>query len=88
MEGEVEWDCLADGKQDKGLSSSGPAQNESTDKKKSALAVQVTEMVQNDRNGVTTTSISENVLKSDAENHVTVEDAYEFDEDLDKVASA
>jgi uracil-DNA glycosylase len=42
VEGEVEWDCLADGKQDKGLPPSERVQKESTDKK-STSAVHVTE---------------------------------------------
>ena len=74
MEGEVEWDCLADGKQDKGLPPSEPVQKESTDMK-STSTVHVTEMVQNDQDGVTSSSIGEKVVTSDGEDHVTVEDA-------------
>lgn len=85
VEGEVEWDCLAEGKQAKGLPPKDPIQTKPTDKE-SAVAVQVTETIQRDANGAT--SSDETVVANDGKDHVTIEDAYEFDDELDHLANA
>ena len=81
VEGEVEWDCLTEGKQRKGLPPKENVRNaelvaakQGTDKK--------------DSNGYAMSILQERVVVEDRTEGTTVEDAYEFDdEELDKLLS-
>jgi len=86
VEGEVEWDCLADEKKGKGLPPKDPI------RKKEAISVpavaaDVTEIVKKDSDASATLEkkVAVEVGKEDA----TIEDAYEFDdEEMNKLFSS
>jgi uracil-DNA glycosylase len=86
VEGEVEWDCLAEGKQGKGLPVGETGKKELVDK--AATAVLVTGSIQKVASGAESASVEEMVAAKDGKDNVTIEDAYEFDDELDRVASA
>ena len=82
VEGEVEWDCLADGKQGKGL----PPKNASQEADKNSITAGSQGTVSKDAKGTTTVKTSAVVVGDGVD--ATVEDAYEFDdEELDKALS-
>jgi uracil-DNA glycosylase len=78
VEGEVEWDCLADEKKGKGLPPKEPI------RKKEAISVpavevKVTEIVKNDSDASAT--VEKEVAVEDGREDATIEDAYEFDDE-------
>ena len=80
VEGEVEWDCLAEGKQGKGLSPKEPVHKQQVDPK-AVVSAQVTENVKKNSDGDATASVEKNVVVGDGKEETTVEDAYEFDDE-------
>lgn len=82
VEGEVEWDCLAEGKQGKGLPPKTLGQKQLGDSK-AAVTVRVAETIQREANGATGASVEERTAVKDGKDHITIEDAYEFDDELD-----
>ena len=87
VEGEVEWDCLADDKKGRGLPPSEPAHKTQADTQPAVVA-QVTETIKKDSNGDTSATVEKKVVVGDGKEEATIEDAYEFDdEELSKVLS-
>jgi len=88
VEGEVEWDCLAEGKGGKGLPPKEPihseqkkdVENKMEDKKDEVVKTSVTETVKKDEKG-TTTKVEKSVEIGDGKDDTTVEDAYDFDDE-------
>jgi uracil-DNA glycosylase len=89
VEGEVEWDCLADGKQSKGLPPKGPSLKDDASVK-SAVVAQVTKTVKvGEINGGRVTVEEKTAVSEDSKNDAPREDLDEFeDEELDKILSS
>ena len=88
VNGEVEWDCLADGKRNKGLPSKGPGRNDDAPPKP-AVAAQLTRTVKGDviegRNAVP----EKTTLVANPRNDAGIGGPDEFeDEELDKMLSS
>ena len=78
MEGEVEWDCLAEGKQGRGLLPKDSPKRGNAESKQIAAA-RFTERVKEGAND--STLKTETMVLDDSKEGPTVDDAYEFDED-------
>lgn len=89
VEGEVEWDCLADGKQSKGLPPKGPSLKDDA-AMKPAVATQVKKTVTvGEINGGRVTVEEKTAVSEDSKNDAPREDSDEFeDEELDKMLSS
>ena len=86
VEGEVEWDCLAEEKKNKGLPGNDPIQKKSLETK--PVVAQVKETVKEDPKTKDTTTILEKTLTvGDAKAQSTVEDEFD-DEELDQLLSS
>jgi len=80
VEGEVEWDCLADGKQGKGLHPKKPIPKNQVDPQP-VVAAQVTETVKNNSNRDASALIEKTGVVGNGKEKTTIEDAYEFDDE-------
>ena len=79
VEGEVEWDCLANGKQGKGLLPK-PIHKSQVDPQP-VVAAQVAETVKKSSNGDACGSIEKTGVLGNGKEETTIEDAYEFDDE-------
>jgi uracil-DNA glycosylase len=79
VEGEVEWDCLAEGKQGRGFGTNGSLPTAALNGKQRAH-VQQTEVVTDGKPGPALKSLSESTV-TDKDHESTGEDAYEIDEE-------
>ena len=85
VEGEVEWDCLADEKRNRGLPSNPDATNKQIDN--SGILVCQTDI--REKNSAGNAASETKSAFDDGENDATTEDAHEFDdEQLDKMLSS
>lgn len=86
IEGEVEWDCLAEGKQGRGLAQKESIQGNGADMQP-AVAPRITETGKGTTSGDAKETVEKTVVFGDKE-AATVEDAYDFDdEELSKLLS-
>lgn len=80
VEGEVEWDCLADDKKGRGLPPKGSVHKEGVNTKP-AVAAQVKETVKKESNGDAFTTVEEKMAVGNGKDETAIEDAYEFDDE-------
>jgi uracil-DNA glycosylase len=86
IEGEVEWDCLAEGKKNKGLPGNTPIQSRPEEMK--PVVSQVKETVKEDsKTGDRTTTVGKTLVVGDTKVQTTVEDEFD-DEELDQLLSS
>jgi len=88
VDGEVEWDCLADDKQNKGLLPKGPGLEKNASATP-AVAAQVTKTVATGLNGGESRVQQKTIVSGSSENGAPLEKLDEFeDEELDKMLSS
>jgi len=87
VEGEVEWDCLASGKQDKGLPPKGLSRKDDASVKP-AIAAQMTRTVNGGVNGSEAAVVEKTVVVGDSKNDPAMSSDEFEDEELDKMLSS
>jgi uracil-DNA glycosylase len=88
VEGEVEWDCLADGKQGKDLPPKGASPKNDASVKAVVLAAQVTKTVKGDVHGSEDAVVETTVVARDSKNDAAMSSDEFEDEELDKMLSS
>ena len=88
VEGEVEWDCLADGKQGKGLPPKGASGKNDASVKPVVVAAQVTKTVKGGVHGRGDAVGETTVVVGDSKNDAAMSSDEFEDEELDKMLSS